>query len=420
MLRFIAHSTARLVQRAAFRVPAPINYGLNFRPLARAIVGGVVIGSASVGCALCRSPDTPDYLVPYYLRDIRTRFNYYATLKSPDGKFRRMSPVDFLYAVLARPSKAPEDEGMNQEAALREFAPLFALADADADQTISFNEFAFLAVVLATDLAKLEQLFRLFDADGQGALTPQQFSALFEALSSKEMRPNMRSGLVRAMFLPDERDALLAEAPRSAKRAPRLPAEARCQFEVFRSVVDKVQRSISRAEFALYDADDDGALSPDEFGRLLLSSVVGRHLPFFLVDNLRRLGTSRPLPRKVSVDSYCMLTEIMGHADEVAAALQFIAASGFAVRASDLERVLNRSVALSRTVTADEVALLMALFDADRSGTLEVDEFVTLLRSKGSYAGILTEKKEPAFLPAQLAKCTAAAVRDVVGLGSSA
>jgi hypothetical protein len=62
---------------------------------------GITFSAVTVAC---KPKDTPDYLLPYYLRDCRSRFIHYASVKGDKGR-RYMTPEDFLLALLASPKK---------------------------------------------------------------------------------------------------------------------------------------------------------------------------------------------------------------------------------------------------------------------------------------------------------------------------
>jgi Ca2+-binding EF-hand superfamily protein len=454
-------------------------------------------GDDEATLALCagKAPDTPSFLVPYYLRDTRSRYTYYA--KSRDAnKRKRMSPADFLSAMLALPDPlrvgsdgpvADDGDGKNETSgervasALAHFARFFNWADADGDGSISYREFAFLANILAVSLNDYRGLFRMFDADDKGGLTLPEFREMLKAIGDERMRPRTRSGVVRAMFLPEEHARFLAGAERPLVRAvecvepapgaagkpgatnaggapaaatvtvtrmqaDKVPVTAVVTFERFAAVVAQLERLIAEAEFRLRAATDHAA-TKEQFGAMILSSIHGRHLPYFLVDNLRRLAASAPPGQSealaaatatavaaaanpsaaarqsaadaaaaalgagaVTLDTYLLFSEMIRRAGDVASALQLFAAAGYTIRAADLKRALDRTVVLSRPVTLEEAELFVLMFDANADGSLHVDEFVSILRARASYAGVLASKKEFESLFVRLAKCTSAEV----------
>lgn len=403
-----------------------------------------------------KAPDTPDYLIPYYLRDTKSRFVHYATIK--DGKVRKMKPEDFLAAMLAIPDGAvPEDlkvvvspatsdddkttEGVASSSSIKKFASFFKWADADGDGTINFREFAFLANILAYPLRDFKVLFNLFDNQSKGGLSRDEFSAMLISVSDEKMAPKLRSGIVRAMFLPEDHkkfcsatEVLKGPTVRAAKNqkksggsqesdpaaaptrmiADKVPADAVVTFERFSAVVRQIETMIAETEFNLYDKGSKGFVSNEEFGNMVTRSIHGRHLPFFIVDNLRKMGkNTESSSQQIYLTTYLLFSEIIGRAEDVSQALQLYAAAGFAIKANDLKRALDRVVKLSRPITIDEAQLLTNMFDANSDGELHIEEFVSILRAKASYCGVLPKERNKDDLFTRFGKCSSDAMKQV-------
>lgn len=385
-------------------------------------VGAVTCAASTATVVLAKSPDTPEYLLPYYLRSTRARFNHYATLRE-NGR-RYMTPQDFVAAMLAL-----KDPAAACPAAADELAQLFAETDANNDGKLSFREFGFLSVLLITPMDDFRLAFRMFDEEGKGALTPAQFRAMVLAFGDDTMKPKMKSGIVRKMHAiteerrrnPTSKDKPRISRRKGAKKAADkvaanepLPDTALIDFASFQDVVGEFSRAITVAEFRLADTDKTGYISRQAFGELLTSSILGRHVPFFLVENLRHIddrastaaddkAEGGPNDGKLSLDTWLLFSDMMRKSDAVNEALQMYTANGLPVLKPDFARAVAVA-GLERPMTDAEVNFVFDLFDRDRDGTLEYDEFASVMKDKGTFH-VLPQEKERRSLFSMVPTC---------------
>jgi Ca2+-binding EF-hand superfamily protein len=355
------------------------------------VTSSLVFGMTTVAA---KAPDTPDYLLPFYLRSARARFNHYASIREKGG-LRFMTADDFVAAMLAA-----KDPSIVTPAAVEELAKLFADADANHDGRISFREFSFLSILLCTKMEDFERAFTMFDEEQKGGLTKAQFKKMISVFGDESMKPTMKSGLVEHIF--DTNRFADGSATSVDKLASR--REPIATLQRFKAVIGDLERSVRVAEFRLADTEKKGRISRREFGELLTNSILGRHLPFFLVDNLRRMDESDSGPLAVTLDSWLVLNEMMKNSDAITEAMRMYAANGQPVRRPEFHRAVHAVGNLSRKMTSGEVDLVFEIFDRDGDGTLEEDEFAAVMRGKASYNVIEPEKTRNNFF-VQLVKC---------------
>jgi Ca2+-binding EF-hand superfamily protein len=311
---------------------------------------------AALGChpVWCRPLDTPDYLMPYYLLDTRSRFSHYASIRSKKGR-RYMTIEDFVCALLA--SKDPKLEA----SATEDLRALFAAADANGDGRISFTEFNFLMTLLTVPLRDFERAFVVFDEDGTSSLTFDQFSTAILAFSdesSERHLERLRScGFVVKLFGAD--------------------CSRRARFSELKCLIEQISAEIWSAEFYQYDTTRSGWISSERFGQLIAAQLLGSHLPFFLADNLRKLqGDKGSIPLSMWISFH----KIMTYAEDIGEAIAVYTSSGLPLRKKDFMNAIT-AYGLPE-LSSTEVNLVYALFDRNGDGALEYDEFLSIMKSK--------------------------------------
>ena len=425
-----SHPDDYLVQHVLARVPASVR-----ATLMAAIDGVLAVAlpmTADATVAHCAGRlDTPEYLVPYYLRSSLARFTYYATKKEGGSRFKRMDEAEFLQALLGR------DRGTAASASAGAVAgDLFGQFDTNADGEISFKEFAFMLTLLATPRARFVSAFQMFnESDSQqqhrtnadpmvATLSFSEFCQFMETEGDEHSRPRIRNALMQRLF-----------GPTGAKR---------CSAGALLKEVDHFKEKVWRAEFLQHASDADAAadesngttadadegttasqslssqtptVTTEAIGQLVYGSLVGRHLPFALVANLRRLKAydDSEGAERVPLESWLTLSRLMENVDGVGAAVRLYShTTGRELGKAQFARAVrcagdDRLAALS----PKELDLVFALFDADGSGTISFGEFEQLARARRSFhvRSRIEEKGDGRefFLP-RLLKCTSDAV----------
>lgn len=330
----------------------------------------------------CRPLDTPDYLLPYYLRNNKSRFAHYASIRKKNGN-RYMTAEDFVCALLASKETTLEDPQ-----AAEDLAALFAATDANGDGKLSFGEFNFLMTLLTTKPKDFEVAFVMFDEENKSSLSLSQFTRAITVLSDddgKSMRSLAGGGILTKLFGPN--------------------GQRSCSYKEFKQVVEQIQLEVWKAEFLQFDRKRRGHITAEQFGQLIASQMVGSHLPFFIVENLRRLkgGEAGTVP----FSSWVAFHKIMSNADDIGEAIELYTASGAPLKKGDFVRAMTAKglPALSDA----EVNLVYALFDKNGDGSLEYDEFISIMKEKVSYHAREREREKVNLLSRSI-NCLAEAV----------
>ena len=354
----------------------------SFRRYTGVLIGGVMAGAAvymlvhwiaiiadNGHVTFCKPADTPDYLMPHYLRNNRARFTHYASIKGEDGIF--MTPSDFVAAVLALPDDKIDETSL--AAATSSLTELFKATDENSDGKLSYNEFAFLMILLITPKDDWEMLFTMYDEEGKGGLNLRQFRNMMRSRDGIAQKPCTNNGMVKRMFAA-EADGNDNETRRNI-----------LTYSHFSTLRDELAREVQRAQFFRFDTEQTGAVSKESFARLITDSILGRHLPFFLADNIRQLGKAGGASGSaVTLDTWYAFCDMFQRSDAVTEAILMITASESTLSKEGLKRALA-SAGLPRPFRDDEVQLIFDIFDRNKDGTLEYDEFIGVIQAKMTF-----------------------------------
>lgn len=301
-----------------------------------------------------------------------------------------MNAEDFVLALLASPEKKLADPS-----SVDDLHQLFVSIDSNGDGYISFPEFRFLMLLLISKTSDLKRLFKIVDVNGDGAITLEQFSCVLRGVSRDEAavysllkESSKRNGLVRHLFGD-------AAQPRE------------CTCDELLGLIREIRASVWTAEFRQYDLTRTGVISAEAFSELLAKQVLGSHLPYHLVNNMRKL---RGNAATISLEMWISLHEVLLQADELAEAVELYCASGLPVTRRGLHRALKTAGVTSVNDTTLDV--LFALFDRNCDGAMDMVEFLDVIEKKLNYHYTAPPRVKKS-LPTRLLECSKAAVEDL-------
>lgn len=326
-------------------------------------VGVALCVSAGMTVVLCRSYETPTYLIPYYLRDVRSRFLHYASVRKRKGGPMYMTVEDFVLALLASPEKVLPNPDIVQD-----LQRLFESMDANGDGYISFPEFRFLMSLLTSDPHEVEALFYIVGTDKSGTLSLEEFANVLRGATKDE-------AVVRSLLKPSTRRNGIVRALFGDETAPR-----RCSFRELEALIRSVRTEVWKAEFRQYDVEKHNRITAEEFAALIARQVLGSHLPYYLVGNIRRLHGSGDV---VTLDMWLGLNEVMLYAEQLAANVEMFSSSGMSVTKRDFRRLM--STAGVPALPQATIDIIFAVFDKNGDGSMEMDELLFIMRKKVKY-----------------------------------
>eukprot|EP00758_Cryptobia_borreli_P002537 Tbor_TRINITY_DN3105_c0_g1::TRINITY_DN3105_c0_g1_i1::g.14770::m.14770 len=335
----------------------------------------------------CKSIETPEYLIMYYLRSSRARFRHYATVIEEDGS-RAMNANDFICAVLAC-----KDRGLlaNSEVAGNDIDTLFKMIDSDGNGTISVSEFSFLMTMLGTTKEDFKFGFFMFNEQGHAdyTLSFNEFNKMMQTFGDEHFKLKKSNIIVKRMFGSN--------------------ADQLCSFEKFENELNELKTKVMKVEFNQYDPDNTGVISPGNFGKLMANNSLGIHLPFYIVDNIRKMnnvGDTSSSSETVGIpfSAWKSFSTVIEKSEALCEAVHIYTCSGAVLRKADFNRAVT-AVGLPM-MSEQEVHLIFSLFDRNGDGNLEYDEFFSIVKNKSSY-NIRSQinKREKSHLYPRFVKC---------------
>ncbi|EPY24894.1 Ca2+ binding protein, contains EF-hand motif (ISS) [Strigomonas culicis] len=338
---------------------------------------------ATASVALCRPLDTPAYLIPYYLRDVRSRFEHYASVQKRKGGPKYMTVDDFVRALLGSPD--PQLKSSSAADGLRE---IFVKMDTNEDSFISFPEFRFLMALLTSKSSDVKLLFNIVDTDHTGAISLEQFADVLRGCTDDK-------ALVRSITKDTRRKSGVLHNLFGTRERPRC-----CTFQEVDELIHSIRMEVWKAEFRQYDEDRNDRITAEQFSELIASQVLGSHLPYFLVNNIRKL---RGDTNTISLDMWIGFHEVLLHAEELGEAIELYAASGLPVTRQGFQRAVR--VTGIPPLPDDTINVLFSVFDKNNDGTMEMEEFLSIMKKKMSYH-YQAKPRERVSLPTRFAQCT--------------
>eukprot|EP00796_Vickermania_ingenoplastis_P002154 gene2154-1323_t len=336
---------------------------------ASGVVAGVLLGAActassrrgtaAVWCKSFNTP-TPRYLIPYYLRDVRSHFRHYASVRRDGDTY--MTVEDLVRALLALERDATSKTGAPLATAALHH--LFEATDANRDGLVSLHEFRVLAAVLQLQEPELRTLAALVDTENRGSLSHEQLAAVLygstedRVLYETVLRPN---GLLSHLFGPDDR----------------------CTVEDVLQLQRHVEEQLWAADFARF-AGDAATLSASGFAQLLASHVAGTgmHPPHYLeaaVHRLRGAGEGEGLHLGgVPLPAWMAFNRVIKSAEELSKVFALYHATGQPVRRENLERVLS-AAGVEEALPPATADMLFAVFDKNGDGEIDLEECLRIV-----------------------------------------
>eukprot|EP00760_Papus_ankaliazontas_P027130 PhM_4_TR3162/c1_g1_i1/m.63630 len=345
---------------------------------------------AGIGCGVasfCSQPvdsvwakprDTPQYLLPYYLKTTRSRFNHFASIRDGESRARYMTAEDFLRSLLV----TKKSDAAVSPNVVRDLDRLFRALDADGDGRLSYAEYSMLMVFLTRAIKEFRVAFHIFDQEESGTIGVAEFRRLMNSLRiDSGVNLDFQGGLTE-MFFGNAYNKRLSES------------------ELIK-FVEELKMEVLKAEFRQFDPEGEGHITPKDFCQLITNSMLGSHLPFYIVNNIRHLHADGD---KVGFEHWRNFSTVMDVCDDLAVAMQLYAGTGRAMMREDFIRAL-RAVSPNKSADKKTVDLIFALFDKNGDGTLEFEEFISVVRTKAKYNHFRKPKEGGRTPPQQFIHC---------------
>jgi len=268
-------------------------------------------------------------------------------------------PHQFTYATKAKKHRT------------KELPAAFKVADQNGDGLISFQEYLFFVTLLSIPEKSFQVAFKLLDEDGNGRVDQQEFMKVMSLVKKLSPAANQTTseaggvaqGWLDHFFGPKGDNVLTVEA--------------------FTGFLKQLNNDVLRMEYNLYDSQNVGYLSQRDFGLLLVSFAN----PKAYFDRAADLNAT-PL-KAFSFEQFQDFNILLEHIEDVEMGMQLYQLNNRPFRSKDLQR-LSRIVCKTE-LNPQVVDTIMHIFDKNKDGSLEVEEFVAVMRKRKS-RGLDTER----------------------------
>ncbi|XP_041485402.1 calcium uptake protein 1, mitochondrial-like [Lytechinus variegatus] len=309
-------------------------------------------------------------------------FRYFATLKVYNEDEVLMTPADFIRSITPD-EKQPDGLGLDQ---FKKIDPKKYKADdfqgLGEDSIfrllgqcglISFADYMFLLTVLSTPERHFEIAFRLFDLNGDGHVSCDEFTQVTDVMraqtaTGKRHRDRKTTGNTLDKPFNSSLTTYFFGADQSRKLT----------FEEFNEFQRKLRLDLLKLEFERYQPED-GRITEKSLAKLLL-----------VYANLPKQRTSRMLRRVkkkyeddvqgVTFEEFEALQAFLRNINDVDTALSFYHVAGAAIDPETFKHVAKMvaNVDLSDRV----IGICFTLFDENDDGKLSNKEFVSVMKHR--------------------------------------
>ncbi|XP_071503457.1 calcium uptake protein 1, mitochondrial-like [Diadema antillarum] len=308
-------------------------------------------------------------------------FRYFATLKVMNEDEVYMVPADFIRSITPD-EKQPDGLGLDQ---FKRIDPKKYKADhgeLDEDSIfrllgecglISFSDYMFLLTVLSTPERHFEIAFRLFDLNGDGEVSYDEFCQVTDVMraqtaTGKRHRDRKTTGNTLDKPINSSLNTYFFGKDLSKKLT----------FEQFNEFQQKLRLDLLKLEFRRYDPED-GRITERSLAKLLL---VYANLP-----KQRRSRMLKRVKKKfeedeqgVTFEEFVALQAFLRNISDVDTALSFYHVAGAAIDPDTFKHVAKMvaNVDLSDRV----VSICFTLFDENDDGKLSNKEFIAVMKHR--------------------------------------
>eukprot|EP01132_Coremiostelium_polycephalum_P004505 gene4505-5618_t len=312
------------------------------------VVGGSLLILGSLG-----SIANLDETSPLYKRQKAT-FDKYAS-STIEGE-RHMTANDFLEALTTPDQDARGDQLLKATLDADKFKILFQIADVDHTGYISFDEYVMFDELMAKPDSEYFLAFKLFDRDGNGYISKNDFKHVVSASLDPSIPFNFDCDLVNLYFGNGKNELNYAQ---------------------FTQLLKDLQQERVRQEFKYYDRNHSGYIPADKFAKIL-SSVKLRKIPDTIREHLQsisEMNTQSGHPTEVSYSQFVAANDMLLHIPSYGRVLR-AALSKRKCDAIDKEEFLTEArSSTSIEITPMEADLIFHLFDVNKDGKLSLSDF---------------------------------------------
>ncbi|KAN0014473.1 hypothetical protein ACTFIU_000791 [Dictyostelium citrinum] len=290
------------------------------------------------------------------LKRQRQTFDKYAST-TLEGE-RQMTAEDFLSALttLESDKQSGEHEILKASLDADKFKVLFQMADVDHTGYISFDEYVMFDELMAKPEAEYFLAFKLFDRDGNGYISKNDFKHVITASLDPSIPFNFDCELVN-LYFGDGRTEL--------------------NYSQFTQLLKDLQQERIKQEFKFHDKYNSGYIPRDKFAKVL-GSVKLRKIPDQVRDKLESISELNLLsghPNEVSYSQFVAANDMLLHIPSYGRVLKAAILKNKKDNINKEEFLTEARSSTSIEITPLEIDLIFHLFDLNKDGKLSISDF---------------------------------------------
>ncbi|EGG18680.1 EF-hand domain-containing protein [Cavenderia fasciculata] len=292
---------------------------------------------------------------PTILKRQKEAFDKFATA-TIEGE-RYMTADDFLKSLTVPEKEARGDELLKATLDADKFKILFQIADVDHTGYISFDEYKTFDELMAKPEAEYFLAFKLFDRDGNGTVSKNDFQNVVTASLDPSVPFNFESELVNLYFGKGGKSEL--------------------NYSQFTQLLKDFQQERIKQEFNHFDTTKTGYIPKDKFAKIV-SSVKLRRIPDDIrnkLESIAELNKDTPHANEVSYPQFVACNDLLLHIPSYGRVLRAACTRRDKQDITKEEFLQEARISTSIEITPMEVDLIFHFFDLNRDGKVNLTEF---------------------------------------------
>ncbi|KAK7377206.1 hypothetical protein VNO80_02627 [Phaseolus coccineus] len=310
-------------------------------------------------------------------------FEYFASDRSPKGEVL-MKPADLMRAVV--PVFPPSESHLVRDGYLGgERSPghlrcppseFFMLFDVNNDGLISFKEYIFFVTLLSIPESSFTVAFKMFDVNNNGEISKEEFKKVMALMRSRHRQGvHHRDGLRTGLKVNDSvEDGGLVEYLFDKD------GNGCLQHDKFVKFLRDLHDEILRLEFAHYDYKSQETISAKDFALSMVASADISHLSKLLkrVDVLNDDTCLKDA--RITFEEFKSFAELRKKLVPFSLAIFSFGEVNGQLTRDDFQRAASQVCGIS--LSDNVVDIVFYLFDTNRDGNLNFDEFMRVLHKR--------------------------------------
>lgn len=284
-------------------------------------------------------------------------FNVFATVRKNGESF--MTVEDFCDAILPADHRPPSEKGK-----IKRIPDFIRFADLDGDELISFGEYSFFTTLLSLPEEHLKVAFQMFDLDGSGAISKQEFRKVLRVLRKESPLGSQQTTHKKEV----EKSGIYAHFFG-------LDGKKELTYTEFENFIKSLHQGVLQLEFDRYDSKGEGKITARAFGMSVIGYVDPKDLPSFLT----RVESLDNRKGELSFEDFVNFNRALKKLPEIGLAVKLYAQGG-EINKKDFGRAVKAISGID--LKPVQIDVIYHVLDKDGNGKLDHNELVEVMAKR--------------------------------------